>query len=390
MRIESPSLTDADREALVRTRRDLHRHPELGMEEHRTAGIAAERLRAAGYEVATGVGRTGVVGVLACGEGPCLMLRADMDALPVQEVAGRAYGSTVDGVMHACGHDGHVATLLTVADVLARERDRLRGTLKLVFQPGEEGHGGARAMIADGVLEDPRVDTAVGLHYWSLQPTGTVGATPGAVMASVDTFDLTIHGVGGHAAIPHEARDALVAAAYVVTALQTVVSRGTDPLQPVVVTVGELHAGTVFNVIPGEARLAGTVRTFDPELWERIPADVERVIRGVCEAHGCTYELDYRRVDGPTINDPEVAALVREVGVELVGADRVIDNRTMGGEDMSEYLLQVPGCFFFVGARDGQRGITAAHHHPAFDLDEDALAIGAEMLVRVARRTLAG
>jgi amidohydrolase len=232
------------------------------------------------------------------------------------------------------------------------------------------------------------VDTAVGLHYWSLQPTGTVGATAGPVMASVDTFDLVIHGVGGHAAIPHEARDALVAAAYVVTSLQTVVSRETDPLQPAVVTVGELHAGTVFNVIPGEARLAGTVRTFDRDLWQAIPDRIERIVRGVCEAHGCTYELDYRRLDGPTINDAGVAALVREVGADLVGSDRVVDNRTMGGEDMSEFLERVPGCFFFVGARNEEKGITAAHHHPAFDLDEDALVIGAEMLVRVARRIL--
>ena len=321
MSVPTPSLTEADRDELIRTRRDLHRHPELGMEEHRTAGIVAGRLEAAGYTVTRGVGRTGVVGVLACGEGPCLMLRADMDALPVQEVAGRDHGSTVEGVMHACGHDGHVATLLTAADVLARERARLGGTLKLVFQPGEEGFGGAREMIADGVLRDPEVDAAVGLHYWSMQPTGTVGASAGPVMASVDEFHLTITGVGGHAAIPHEATDALVTAAYVVTALQTVVSRRTDPLEAAVVTVGELHAGNVFNVIPGEARLAGTVRTFERALWEAIPERVEQVIRGVCEAHGCTYEMDYRRLNSPTINDPGVAALVREVGAGLVGAD---------------------------------------------------------------------
>lgn len=382
------SLTDADRAELIRLRRDLHSHPELAFEEYRTAGIAGDRLEVAGLRVTHGVARTGVVGLLECGEGPCLMLRADMDALPVQEVPGREHGSTVEGVMHACGHDGHVATLLAAVDVLARERDQLAGTIKVVLQPAEEGFGGAREMIAAGVLEKPRVDTAVGLHYWSLQPTGTVGAADGPVMASVDDFHLRVLGEGGHAAMPHLATDALVAAAYVVTALQTVVSRGTDPLQAAVVTVGELHAGNAFNVIPGEARLAGTVRTFDRDLWEQIPARVEQVIRGVCEAHGCRYELDYRRLNSPMINDPGVAALVREAGAELVGQARVITTRTMGGEDMSEFLARVPGCFFFVGTRDEAAGLDAPHHSPAFDLDEAALEIGAEMLVRVARRVL--
>ena len=381
-------LTRADREELVRLRRDLHRHPELAFEEHRTARIVAQRLRELGLEVREGVGKTGVVGVLRA-EGPVLALRADMDALPSQEVAGRPYGSVHDGVMHACGHDGHVATLLVALGVLARDPDHHRGTLMAIFQPAEEGGGGARSMLRDGVLDDPRPDAIVGLHYWSLQPTGTVGARTGAMMGSVDRFDVTVRGKAGHAAIPHEASDAIVAAAALVTALQTVVSRRIDPLLPAVVTVGEIHAGTAFNVIAGEARLAGTVRTLDDAVWQAIPGQIEKIVHNICEAHGCAAEMDYQRLDRPLVNDPTMAALVREVAADLVGAGAVIDERTLGGEDMGEFLDEVPGCFFFVGAGNEARGITASHHHPAFDLDEDALSLGAEMLVGVARRYLA-
>ena len=381
-------LTRADREELVRLRRDLHRHPELAFEEHRTARIVAQRLRELGLEVREGVGKTGVVGVLRA-EGPVLALRADMDALPIQEVAGRPYGSVHDGVMHACGHDGHVATLLVALGVLARDPDHHRGTLMAIFQPAEEGGGGARSMLRDGVLDDPRPDAIVGLHYWSLQPTGTVGARTGAMMGSVDRFDVTVRGKAGHAAIPHEASDAIVAAAALVTALQTVVSRRIDPLLPAVVTVGEIHAGTAFNVIAGEARLAGTVRTLDDAVWQAIPGQIEKIVHNICEAHGCAAEMDYQRLDRPLVNDPTMAALVREVAADLVGAGAVIDERTLGGEDMGEFLDEVPGCFFFVGAGNEARGITASHHHPAFDLDEDALSLGAEMLVGVARRYLA-
>ena len=257
-----------------------------------------------------------------------------------------------------------------------------------IFQPAEEGGGGAKAMLRDGVLDDPHPDAIVGLHYWSLQPTGTVGACTGAMMGSVDRFDVTVRGKAGHAAIPHEASDAIVAAAAVVTALQTVVSRRVDPLQPAVVTVGEIHAGTAFNVIAGEARLSGTVRTLDDSVWQAIPSEIEQVVKHVCDGHGCTAEIDYQRLDRPLVNDPTMAALVREVAADLVGAARVVDERTLGGEDMGEFFDDVPGCFFFVGAGNEPRGITASHHHPAFDLDEDALPIGVEMLVRVARRYL--
>jgi len=290
--------------------------------------------------------------------------------------------------MHACGHDGHVATLLVALGVLAREPRRHAGTILAVFQPAEEGGGGAKRMLAEGVFDEPRPDAITGLHYWSLQPTGTIGVKAGPMMGSVDRFEVTIRGKGGHAAIPHEATDAIVAAAQVIGALQTVVSRRIDPLQPAVVTIGEIHAGTAFNVIAGEARLSGTVRTLDDAVWEAVPAQIEQVVQGVCAAYGCVAEVDYRRLDRPLVNDPGMTDLVREVAVDLVGEEWVLQQCTLGGEDMGDFLGQVPGCFFFVGAGNEARGITASHHHPAFDLDEDALAFGARMLVRVARRYL--
>ncbi len=388
--IQNGCLGAADRQELIQTRRDLHQHPELAFEEHRTAALIERHLESLGLPPRTGIAGTGVTATLTGegGTGRCLALRADMDALPVQEVAGRPHGSTVDGVMHACGHDGHVASLLAALRVLSRERAGLAGAIRAIFQPAEEVGDGAARMIREGALQDPRVDAAVGLHYWGFQPTGVIGVKAGPSMASVDEFRLTIHGKGGHGAIPHEAVDALAAGAYLVTALQTLVSRAIDPLQPAVVTVGEFRAGDAFNVIAGEARLSGTIRTFDRDLWREMPGRFEELTRGVCAAHGCGCDIEYNRHTSPLNNDPQMAELVREVAVELVGEERVVEQMTMGGEDMAEFLSAVPGCFFFVGAASEAKGITAGQHHPAFDLDEDALEIGVEMLVRVARRYL--
>jgi amidohydrolase len=386
------SLTRQDRQRLVALRRDLHRHPELAYGETRTAGIIADHLEGLGLAVTRNVAGTGVVAVIRGGAGPglCLMLRADMDALPITEVADRPHRSQNEGVMHACGHDGHVATLLIAAELLVRESAGLKGSIKLVFQPAEEGRGGASRMIDEGVLTDPAVDAAFGLHYWALRSTGVIGITEGPSMGAVDGFSVVVQGRGGHAAIPHETRDALVAAAHVVTALQTVVSRRADPQQPVVVTVGELHAGTAFNVIPGEARLAGTVRCFDPAIWAELPGWIGSLVDHTCKAHGCEADLQYRRLSRPLVNDPAMSTLVREVAAGLVGEDSLVEEKTLGGEDMGEFLDRVPGCFAFVGAQNADRGIDAPHHHPAFDLDEDALSLGVELMLAVARRYLAG
>jgi amidohydrolase len=382
------SLTDAVRlpetlaEEVIRVRRDLHAHPELGFEEVRTAGIVAARLRALGYEVREKVGRTGVVGIMRSGRpGRTVLLRADMDALPLTEESGVPFASLEHGKMHACGHDGHVAILLGAADMLARLRDEVCGTLVLCFQPAEEGRGGAAAMIADGVLDQPHVDAVYGLHLWSEHPAGMVLTRPGPMMASSDTIEVTITGRGGHGAQPHRTVDPILTAASVVQALQTVVSRRVDPLEPAVVTIGSLVSGTAHNVIPQTARLLGTVRTFDESVRNEMPTFIEDVVAGCCAAAGATYELDYRRVYGVTRNDPGEAAYVRSLAASLLGPQRVAEQpKIMGSEDFSFFLERRPGCFFFVGAgRPGESN--PPHHSPQFTIDESALATGVQMMV---------
>jgi amidohydrolase len=386
------SFTEAERAELIRLRRDLHQHPELGLAEHRTAGVVAEHLRGLGLTPTTGLAETGVTALLGDAGSRTLLLRADMDALPVTEIAERPYRSQNEGVMHACGHDGHTATLLTACSALAREAESWRGQgrVKAVFQPAEEGMDGARRMIAAGVLEDPKPDAALALHYWSQLATGKVAVQAGPVMAATDEFHVVVKGKGGHAAMPHQAVDPLVAAAQVVTALQTLVTRRSDPMAALVLTVGEFHAGTAFNVIPGEARLSGTARCFDRNIWEALPEQMEEILAATCRAHGCEVELDYRRITTPVTNDAAMAALVRTEAVALLGEENVVELRMLGGEDICYFLEAVPGCFFFVGSGSEAKGTTAPHHHPAFDLDEDALAIGAELLLRSARRYLRG
>ncbi|MDQ3389036.1 MAG: amidohydrolase [Gemmatimonadota bacterium] len=374
-------------ETLIATRRDLHRHPELAFQEHRTAGIVAERLRAAGYGVQTGVAETGVVGTLdgGGGPGPTLLLRADMDALPIQEECAHDYVSTHPGVMHACGHDAHVAIGLAVADRLAQTRNQWRGTVRYVFQPAEEGGGGASRMIAAGVLEG--VDAALGLHVWLGLPSGVVGVVTGPLMASSADFEITIRGRGGHAAIPDEAVDPLLAASQVVVALQSVVSRGVSPLESAVVTVAAFHAGAAFNVIPDLAVLRGTARAFEPNICEELPRRIERVVSGVCEAMGTAYEFDYRADTPPTVNDAGIAEVVRGAAVEVVGRERVRTDpgvRTMAAEDFGEFLARVPGCYFFVGGRNPATGAVHPHHSPNFEVCEAALPVAVDVLERAA------
>jgi amidohydrolase len=377
----STSLPPIDRQGLVATRRDLHQHPELGFEETRTSGLAAERLQSLGYQVRSGVGKTGVVAVRQ-GDGRCVLLRADMDALPVEEANDVSYRSKHPGKMHACGHDGHVAIGLEVARRLAALR--LPGTVKLVFQPAEEVSHGAQAMIADGVLDAPKVDAAFGIHLWNELPVGTVGVMPGAIMASVDEFEITIFGRGGHAAAPHQTADPVLAAAHVVTALQGLVARRRNPLEEGVLSVTQISAGHAFNVIPGRADLRGTVRTFGGRFWDDAPALVEETAQGIAGAFGARAEVRYLRLSSPLVNDERMAALMGEVAAGVVGKDNVKSGvRTMGGEDMSFFLQQVPGCFAFVGSAP-KNGKASPHHSATFDIDEESLVIGAELLSRVA------
>ena len=383
------TLPPVDRAQLVATRRDVHAHPELGFEETRTATLAADRLRALGYAVTTGVGRTGVVALKAgarAGGGRCVLLRADMDALPVEEANAVPYRSKHAGKMHACGHDGHVAIGLEVARRLAALR--LAGTVKFVFQPAEEASNGAQAMIADGVLDAPTVDAAFGIHLWNDLPVGTVGIMPGAIMASVDQFEIEIHGRGGHAAAPHQTIDSVLVAAHVVTGLQSLVSRRRSPLEAGVVSVTEVHAGRAFNVIPARADLRGTVRTFGGRFWEDAPQLIQETAQGIAAAFGARAEVHYRRLSGPLVNDERLTALMRDVAAELLGATSVKHGvRTMGGEDMSFFLNKVPGCFAFVGSAPPS-GTASPHHSPTFDIDEESLVIGAELLTRTALRYL--
>ncbi len=375
------SLPPIDRSGLVATRRDLHQHPELGFEETRTSTLAAERLKSLGYDVKSGVGKTGVVAVRP-GGGRCVLLRADMDALPVEEANDVPYRSKHAGKMHACGHDGHVAIGLEVARRLAALP--LGGTVKLAFQPAEEVSHGAQAMIADGVLDAPKVDAAFGIHLWNDLPVGTVGVMPGPIMASVDEFEIAILGRGGHAAAPHQTVDPVLAAAHVVTGLQSLVARRRNPLEEGVVSVTQVSAGHAFNVIPGRADLRGTVRTFGGTFWDAAPALIEETAQGIAGAFGARAEVRYRRLTGPLVNDERMAGLMAEVAGQVVGTEHVRAGvRTMGGEDMSYFLQHVPGCFAFVGSAPTD-GKAAPHHSAGFDIDEESLVIGTELLSRVA------
>lgn len=393
MSIATPSFTGAIVDELVAVRRDLHQHPELGFEEVRTAGIVADKLRALGLDVRTQVGRTGVLATIpGARAGRTVLLRADMDALPIQEENDTPYRSKSAGKMHACGHDCHTSILLGVAKRLHEGARDQAGDVRLCFQPAEEfggPKGGAEAMIKDGALAGPRPDAAFGLHVWQDLPVGVVGVTEGPWMAAVDEFTVTVRGKGAHAAMPHFSRDPVACLAHMVTALQTIASRNADPFKEVVVSVTQLRAGSAFNIIPESAWMNGTVRVFDSSLWAELPGMFERVCRGVAAALGCEVEIEYLRGNKPTVNDPAMCRFAREAAIEVVGEANVrSDVRTMGGEDFSAFLDQVPGVFIAVGSRNESRGLVWDHHHPRFDVDEDSLRIGAEILLRTARKYL--
>lgn len=370
---------------VVELRRDFHAHPELGFEEIRTAGVVDERLRALGYEVRTGIGQTGVVGILRTRKpGKTILLRADMDCLPILEQSGVDFASLTPGKMHACGHDGHTAMLLGAAQMIIERRDLLSGTIVLCFQPAEEGKGGARAMIEDGVLDDPHVDRVYGLHLTSLYPTGQVLVRPGPVMAASDSIEVTIRGRGGHGAAPHQTVDPVLTAASFVTQVQSIVSRNVDPIDPAVVTIGAIHGGTIHNVIPDTVDLLGTVRSFSEDERKQMRPRIERVLSGCCAAAGAEYDYRYFERYPVTINDAAEAAYVRELATRTVGPQRTAEvAQTMGAEDFSFMLQRRPGCFFFVGASSDER-TSVAHHNARFAIDEGCLPAGVQMMVALA------
>ena len=372
---------------LVSWRRHIHQRPELGFAEDLTAQFISDRLTEWNIPHKTGIAKTGIVATIESTHAalPVLGIRADMDALPVQELNEVPYRSIHEGKMHACGHDGHVAIALGTAKYLSEHRDQFSGTVKIIFQPAEEGPGGAKPMIEAGALTDPAVDALVGLHVWNNLPLGTLGVRSGPMMAATEFFHCTIQGKGGHGAIPQQTVDAIVVTSQIVSALQTVVSRNIDPLKSAVVTVGEFKAGTAVNVIADSARISGTVRYFDPEYADLIPARIESIISGICAAHGASYDLDYRKLYPPVVNDAKIAELVRSVAVSVVEtpAGVVPECQTMGGEDVSFFLEAVPGCYFFLGSANSEKKLDYPHHHPRFDFDESVLGVGVETFVRI-------
>ncbi|MGN6810564.1 MAG: M20 metallopeptidase family protein [Thermomicrobiales bacterium] len=379
---------------VVADRRYLHQHPELAFQEEQTARFVADRLRSLGIEPQTGVAKTGVVGLLqGRAPGKTVLLRADMDALPIEELNDVPYKSQAPGVMHACGHDAHTAMLLGVARLLTERQDQFAGTVKFVFQPAEEvPPGGAKPMIEAGVMENPHVDAAFGVHIGQDLPVGTIGVCTGPMNAASDGFVATIKGQGGHAARPHVAVDPIVIAAQCVIALQTLVSREVNPLREAVITIGAIQAGTVSNVIPEDATLRATVRTFDEEVRQHLAERIPALIKGIAVAMRGDADVAYRFGYPSLVNDAAMTDLVREVAREIVGPEKLIEREPgMGGEDMSYFLREVPGCFFRIGSRNPERGLIYGHHHPRFNVDDEAaLPIGVAAVASVAMRYLNG
>jgi hippurate hydrolase len=376
---------------IVAWRRDLHAHPELMYDVHRTAALVAEKLRAFGCdEVVSGIGRTGVVAVIN-GRQPAdgqavrsIGLRADMDALPIKEATGLPYASKTPGLMHACGHDGHTAMLLGAARYLAETRN-FAGRAVLIFQPAEEGGGGAAAMIADGLVDRFAIDQVYGMHNGPGMPLGTFALRPGAIMASTDSIDLRIEGVGGHAARPHNSIDPVLAGAKLVIALQSIVSRSVDPLESAVLSVCEFHAGSARNVIPHTAELKGTVRTLSPQIRDLMEQRVREVVAGVAQLTGTSIELSYERGYPVVVNHDAQTAHAAAVAAEIVGEGRVMDMPPlMSAEDFAYMLEARPGALIFIG-----NGNSAGLHHPAYDFNDDAIVFGTSYWIRLVETTLA-
>jgi amidohydrolase len=367
-------------------RRDLHRNPELGFKEVRTAGIVSRELRELGLEVHSGIAETGVIGLLEGNRpGPVVLLRFDMDALPIQEETGADYASQSAGIMHACGHDGHVAVGLTVARILNRHRKEFAGTVKIVFQPAEEGLGGAEKMIAAGALNDPPAQHSLALHFWNEKPLGWLGITTGPLMAGADIFTIRLNGQGGHGAAPHRTIDPVAAAVQIISALQTIVSRNLSPLESAVVTVARLRAGEAYNVIPQTAEMAGTIRTFEEGVHQRVVERMGQIVEGVAHAMGCTAELKIERLTPAVVNDPASTDLVTNAAMKLLPGHQIdSEYRTMVSEDMAFFMQQVPGCYFLIGSANSERGLNFGHHHPRFDFDERALPWAVALISRAA------
>jgi amidohydrolase len=368
---------------IIDIRRDIHMHPEQGFEEHRTAALVAKKLRSLGIHVREKVGKTGVIGDLE-GKypGPTIALRADMDALPIQETGDIPYKSKNKGVMHACGHDGHTAILLGVARVLSERKNFLHGRLRFIFQPSEEKDGGATYMIDDGCLDG--VDEIYGIHLWNYSKFGEIGSRPGAVLAATDSLKILVKGVGGHGAMPQGTVDSIMVSANLINALQTIVSRNMDPLESAVVTIGTIHGGDNHNVIASSVKMEGTVRAFSKKISGQITDRIRQIASGTETAFGATIELDIESGYPATVNDPKLFEVLMQAAGKVVGDGARIITPFMGGEDFAYYAQKVPGCFFFIGS--SPKGLppgTVPHHCSHFDFDEKALLVGASVLLEL-------
>ncbi len=373
---------------IIALRRRFHQHPELSFQEVETARSILAEIKGLNLEVRHPVAQTGIVAVLRNGNGPCIALRADMDALPIQETGDRPYKSVNDGVMHACGHDGHMAILLGALLALENRRDLWRGTLKFIFQPAEEGSAGARQMVEEGVLKEPKVKAIFGLHLWNYQDFGTIGVTAGPVTAAADRFTITVKGTGGHGAMPQGTVDAVTVAAQLVMSLQSIVSRNVNPLESGVVTIGQIHGGTNFNILADEVTLTGTARAYREEERQLIKSRIKAICEGTAASHGAAIELDYQDGYPPTVNDPAMTDVVAQAARQVVGDGVGEPFRSMVGEDMSYYLQEIPGCFFFLGSAKAGHKVPVPHHSAHFDFDERALAVGASVFVEIIQALL--
>ena len=374
---------------VVAIRRDVHSHPEAGFKETRTADLIERRLGAIRVE-SKRIAGTGILATIKGAKpGPTMLVRADIDGLPVTELNEVPYRSKVPGMMHACGHDGHVATALGAATVLAGRRDKLAGTIKFMFQPAEEGPGGALPMIEAGILDKPKVDASFAMHMWNDLPVGQIGARPGPVFASADEFTVKITGKGGHGAAPHQTIDPIVVAAHLTLALQTIVSRKTHPLKSAVVTVGQIHGGVRHNIISDTATLNGTCRALEKPVRAMIQKEIRAIAKGVAGAFGAKADVEWRDGYPPTVNDPKMTELVRAAAAQVVGEGNVVEQDiTMGAEDMSYVLERTPGCYWLLGSANAKKGLDYPHHSARFDFDEESLPIGVQVWTKIAERFL--
>lgn len=380
----------AIREGVIGARRDFHRHPEVSWQEHRTQQVILARLTELGLADVRPIATTGATALVeGRGKGPGVLWRADIDALPVPERSELPFASEDSGVMHACGHDAHIAIALGLVELLAKRAGELPGSVRFVFQPAEESSGGARACIADGVLQSPRMDTVLGLHISADVPLGAINVAPGPFFAAPTGIRIDIAGRGGHAAAPHQSVDAVVVAAHAITALQTVVSRAVGPSETAVLTIGKITAGFRGNVIAESATMTGTIRSYSDRVRTLMLQRTEEILAGVCAAFGATYELKHQTSCPPLVNDERVTAMVRSEAEEFFGAERIHAAPSMGADDMADFLRERPGCYFWLGARNEAKGIAGRHHDPGFVIDEDALELGIEFGLRLIERALA-